>query len=480
MIIDLDTRQLRAGFEGESAPQCVIPFTPLGATRVGDYRQWLPSYKSPEISLEDSVSGYELWRNDLGHGPEDAFDIGLLEDKLERVVREAYNTYLLTDAGTARLVLVLPSLMPHPVLSAVLSVLFGRWKFPTIALMPRPTVCLAAAGLRSGMVVDIGWQETSITSVYEYRELKTSQSVRGMKMLTMQIGKLLEDLAKQHSVEDGQSLQTDLPFVEDFTFRMARCVSKPDPAGDGLELLSLHEPQTISLDWPTETSSKNISFPSSDLTDVVESCLLGNHEHMQPDDEELPLGQLLYNSLLQLSLDVRAICMSRLIFVGKGASIPGLRQRIISSLESTIQLYSWTPIRGSHIAKQRRTPTSIAQFSSTQADARHDTMLSSDNPIEEMVQKQRNKENAQQGVPIQDQIRVLESLGAWAGASLLTSLKVRGVVEIERNKFLEHGMAGASREMEVSVVPQQRTASHGSTTATKAGERSSWTLGSWG
>jgi len=72
-------------------------------------------------------------------------------------------------------------------------------------------------------------------------------------------------------------------------------------------------------------------------------------------------------------------------------------------------------------------------------------------------------------------VRGVESLGAWAGASLVAQLRIRGIVEIEREKFLQHGLQGASREKEVSVVPQRQNVGPGM----KAGDRGSWTLGVW-
>ena len=76
-------------------------------------------------------------------------------------------------------------------------------------------------------------------------------------------------------------------------------------------------------------------------------------------------------------------------------------------------------------------------------------------------------------------LRQIETLGPWAGASLVASLKVRGVVEIEREKFLQHGIAGASRESDINVTSDRRPG-FGSGVSRSGGERSSWTLGEWG
>ncbi|KAJ6166943.1 hypothetical protein N7470_002390 [Penicillium chermesinum] len=109
IIFELGARWLRAGFEGNSSPTCVIGFGPEGSRRAGDYRGWIEGNAGTRplpapLNAEDWVRDYELWRLDLRQ-----IDLGLVEDKIERVFRETYNQYLLTDAGASRLVLVLPS-----------------------------------------------------------------------------------------------------------------------------------------------------------------------------------------------------------------------------------------------------------------------------------------------------------------------------------------------------------------------------------
>ena len=84
------------------------------------------------------------------------FHIGLMDDKFEQAVQEAYNKFLLTDAGSARLFLVLPSVLPHPILSSLLTTFFNPWNYPSITLLPAPAVAAVAAGLRSALIVDIG------------------------------------------------------------------------------------------------------------------------------------------------------------------------------------------------------------------------------------------------------------------------------------------------------------------------------------
>jgi actin-related protein len=330
--------------------------------------------------------------------------------------------------------------------------------------------------------------------------MKASRSIRGMKTLTLRVGRMLESIAEKQVVAHGEALQIDLPFVEDFVHRMARCESQATTPTNEKSASRLEESPIVTLDWPTDSSSVDVSFPLSTVTEVVDQCFLPSGSELQPDDEELPLPELLYNALLHLPPDVRAICMARITFVGAGSTIPNLRQAVVTNLEAIIASHGWTPVRGTHVAKRRQNLTLTVQNRSRRlVQEAHDNngVASISQPqndmtptraegstFEDKLQKQLTKDSSQQSAPqtVQGQIRCVESLGAWAGASLLTSLKVKAVVEIERTRFLESGMAGATRDRETDTVTTGQRASSGGAGAVgggKAGERTSWTLGGW-
>jgi hypothetical protein len=284
IIVELGSRYLRAGFEGDSGPQCVIPFNKESSRRVGDFRAYAPDYRPNPASFEAWAKENELWRNDLGD-----VDLGLVEDKLERTIREVYNKYLLVDAGKARLVLVLPSLFPHPLLERVLTLLFDRWNYSTIALLPSPTMSAAAAGLRSGLVVDVGWEEIIATPIYEYRELRVARTSRGMKLLIEKATIALTDFARKDTkLEKGLPLDHD--FVEEVVMRIATCEPETTEFSPAAQLsaqtatLSMSEAAqsqepttgvpTTTLEWPIGTSSKRANLPLSLIQTCIHTTLL--------------------------------------------------------------------------------------------------------------------------------------------------------------------------------------------------------------
>jgi actin-related protein len=471
IIFQLTPRSLCAGFEGESGPQCVLTFGPDQSRRVGDYRTCLPGYERTHVKIADAAKSNELWRSDLSD-----VDLGLLEDKLERAVRECYNKYLLTEAGTARLVMVLPSVVPLPVISSVLMTLFERWRYPSITLLPAPTMCAVSAGVRSALVVDVDWEEVIVTPVADYREYTAARSTRAMKHLILAMSEKMQSLASKEG-QDGASLRQDFDFVEDFVARVAFCSPSKDPLSTPKDIqgLSLNDSSTSTVDWPTHGSTHTVSIPASEISQVLGDCFFAQSSNTYNDDQETPLDELIFRSLLQLPPDLRGICMSRIIFTGPGSSIPGLKDRALAQVNALITKHGWTAIRGQHVKKPRHGLVEIAQGRTAPADAIHNVIIPVEGDFAEAkLMKQRNKEPqpGPQGV-----LRCIESLGAWAGASLVTSLKVKSVVDIERERFLSHGIAGATRDGEASVVPQ-RMSSHG--LGAKGAEKTSFTLGGWG
>jgi Actin len=468
VIFELTPRQILAGFEGESSPQCIVNFSPENAGRMGDYNSWLPGYTKVGTNLVDEATKHELWLNDVKD-----VDLGLLEDRIERAVREVYNKHLLVDAGTARLVLVLPSIVPLPVLPSLLTILFERWKYSTIALLPRSPLCAISAGVRSALVVDIGWEETIVTPVYEYRELPTHRTIRAMKTLILKTGEKLEMLSKQHPLGGGESLRLDFDFVEDFVSRAAICGREEKKPDQSMATIPEDEPEesvsTLLIEWPSQSTTHGIHVGQSEISNTVYSCFFGDHEDRYQDDQERPLSDIVFRCLVGLPPDVRATCMARIIFTGTGAAVSGLKETTLQELKSIIEVHGWSSVRGKH------SKTKVRPVGPT--DARHNVPLplSEKNDVEEHLRKLNVRDPS---FDISGTIRCIDSLGPWAGASLLTSLKVKSVVEIERERFLSHGLSGATKDLDLGLA-SQRMSTFGAG-GIKGGEQSSWTLGTWG
>lgn len=510
LVFEFGARHFSAGFAGESSPRCRLTFGPEDSRRVGDYRRWLPGFEERQIRKRRGYEwgeDHELWRMDMRE-----LDLGLVEDKIERAVREAYTKYLLLDSKSRRVVILSPSTMPHPLLSCILNTLFLNFNNPTITLMPIPLVCMAAAGCRSGLVVDIGWGETLVTGLYEYREIHQARTTRAMKAVTRDMAKLIH-LYSQSSDPDISLIIRDDAFdasiddlfehAEEATTRMAWCKShdaSPHNVAASLEKAcnfgSGDEPKDKNTDDLTE-EDPIISFPCappshehlrirfSHFALPVETALFAHSKTTYDiDDDDQSLHILIYKALSRLAPDVRSLCMSRIIITGGGSRIPGLKSRLLAEVSALIRTRNWETVHGKaadehrkRLNETRNKQRAASQTLPTSAQLQPSTAPHPPDPI---ADKLRRDQDAQVAHPIVSSIvRGVETLGVWAGGSLLASLKIKSVVEIDRDAFLQHGITGARRDVEASVVAPQRQGAGSGIARTAAGDRTVWTLGTW-
>ncbi|KAK3387455.1 hypothetical protein B0H63DRAFT_470049 [Podospora didyma] len=517
LVIEFGIRKVQVGFAGDATPRGTEWFGPEEQRRVGDFRAWRPDYHR---NWKHAASGkpwgrdHELWQADVR-----GQDLGLVSDKIERALRDAFTRYLLIDSRPRKMVCVLPSGLPVPLLSTALDGLFNRFQAPTVSLLSSSIAVAVAAGVRSALVVDLGWTETVVTSVYEYREVHCSRTIRGGRMLVEQTHKLLakqlDPTKKEPDAGDdshkGQEYALSFEECDEVTNRLVWC--KPCHAApisrdtaEGLPTVQEQdESESRGHAFSRKTSTAKISLKSTSrpvtldlpydlLTEPCENTFFDSRYSPSTfDDHELPVHLLVYRSLLQLPMDVRANCMSRIIFTGSCANVLGLRGRIFDEVSRIVRERGWDPVQGKAAEQTRSNPklkrgtrqgissptgvTPQPGGGQEQDGVWHDAANTTPeiDPYEEKLKKGSNKKPP----PVQGEMRALESLGAWSGASLISYLKTPAIATIDRDHWLQHGAAGASKASDVDPKTQQRQ-SLGAGGLMRGASAASWTLGVWG
>jgi hypothetical protein len=239
---------------------------------------------------------------------------------------------------------------------------------------------------------------------------------------------------------------------------------------------------------------KTIQLPFSRLAEPSETAFFAAGRLPQDlDDEELPLHLLVYRSLLQLPVDIRSMCMSRIIFVGGGSNLLGLKARILDEVSALIERRGWDPVQGRAVEQFRNNPKLPQSRSKQTINGPIEVLPEPDgsskpkkpiaalaaqeyDPIEEGLRREASKGTK----PVeQGYLRAVESLGAWSGGSLISQLKIPAISIVDREQWLQHGAAGASRRSEDSMATQRQSMGP-SAFKSAGGDRSSWTLGLWG
>lgn len=543
IVIEIGCRYVKVGFAGDAGPKAVVNFGPEEQRRAGDFRRWQPGYDKAwreRIHGKKWGDAHELWKLDLRD-----VDLGLVGDKIERAVRDAYTKFLLIDSRPRKVTLALPSILPSPLLSTILDTMFTNFQSPNISLHATPALTTVAAGLRAAMIVDIGWSETIVTGIYEFREVSSHRSIRATKLLGQAMRRLLAEsfdpkILMQESSDDQENvaLEEFISFeeCEEIVNRMAWCkptrnfVPKPAPERSlapleeeaelqtGMRSLNITEvPDSndiATIPLKSTLPPRKLRIPFSQLAQPCEEALLATHVPTpELDDEELPIHLLLYQALLRLPVDLRSVCMSRIVFVGGGASIIGLKARILEELNTLVEERGWDPVQGKAVSqfrsnpkltrrRQSQTPTSPTSPIETPSSPPLSSPSSPSSSISPTTPRPPTLIPAAHQSPEPDSIaatihaksdkftipeekgfiRAIESLGAWSGASLLSQLKIPAVSSIDREAWMQHGLSGANRNAEVSVAAGAGNRGSMGPGAFKGGvgEKGSWTLGLWG
>ncbi|KAI5862259.1 actin-like ATPase domain-containing protein [Durotheca rogersii] len=531
IVIELGSRRLRLGFAGDPAPKRIVSFCPEQQRRAGDFRDWDVGYQNEwrkRAAGKPWGSDHELWQLDVR-----GQDLALVGDKLERELRDAFTKYLLIDSRPRRVTLVLPPTIPIPLISSVLDTLFNRFQAPSVSLLSSPVMAAMAAGMRAALVIDLGWHETTVTAVYEFREVQTWRTIRAGKLLVEETYEFLTNAidgrptaGRGERTEDKlDSSALSFEECEDFATRMLWCKrTSREPIQQPVEgLPTLHEQDESETTAPPEDGSltkitltscippKTVEIPFAELAEPCEAVFF--ETRLSPscfDDHEIPVHLLAYRALLQLPLDVRAVCMSRIIFTGGCSNIIGLRGRIFDEVSLLAKERGWDPVRGKGAdqykanPKLRRNssrqssegpvpvpaapdvPATVPAENSSSSNAEGGEAAAAVNPahappeadhVEELIKKDKNYKPLVQGA-----LRVLDSLGPWCGASLAAQLKIPALATVDRELWLHQGVHGACRPSEVDVKAQQRQSVGGGSLIRGQGSQAivNWTLGVWG
>nr|POF17475.1 actin-related protein 10 [Quercus suber] len=450
IVYELGARHLAAGFSGESRPRCVVRWAPDMSRRVGDYRAFVDPQASrlSEAGSENWGGEYEFYHIDIR-----TLDAGLVEDKLERTVRNVHTDYLQLDSKPRKAILVMPSLLPTPIVEVMLRVLFNHYaQPPAVTLMTSPMLACVGAGQRDALVVEIGWYETVVSAIGEYKEVRQRRSVRAGKSLTREMARTLEDETRNAKQLDHVHVQFGI--AEDLTERIAWCSSNPPSQDDSARNSAICVPVTESL---------TIDLPFHKLSIPAETVFFHSQPDMQ-DEHDLPLPALAHRVLLDLPLDLRSSVISRIVITGGASQIPGLKHRFLQELSALCSARGWDPVHSygkatgqrERILQERNANATVRSHAETLGDpplvikkatqdhVPHSERLHDDitDPTsmkaENRVMEGKHDPRLARGV-----VRGVETVGAWSAASLLARLRVKGAHEIEREDFLKHGIKDA-------------------------------------
>ncbi|WOO78512.1 Actin-related protein 10 [Vanrija pseudolonga] len=161
VVIDPGSRVWKVGISGEADPRAVFWATDEG-DRAGAAEAW-------DLDLS-AVAGARGNRTEARR---------MVAARIERRLREAFHKHLLVDAKARKVVIVENTFLPTYVKEEIASALFDNLKSPSVSFTPATLLTLGACGRITGLVVDIGWLETTVFCSRPLNHLARSSPIAG-------------------------------------------------------------------------------------------------------------------------------------------------------------------------------------------------------------------------------------------------------------------------------------------------------------
>ncbi|KAK9236908.1 hypothetical protein V1525DRAFT_378498 [Lipomyces kononenkoae] len=336
LILDIGARGIRAGIAGAERPICEIPIAPDRNGRIQNHVLW-------DLDMRNTKM-------------EDVHDI------LQAILRDVYYKYLLLDGKSRKVVILENPMMSVQLKKLIAFVLFNYFQSISVTYMLSPVCSMLAAGARTALVVDIGWHETTVTPIYDYKPILSAVQS------TTRAGKRLHDIVSG-ILNEFTSVPPSFDEVEQFIGRAMYCSNI-----DTTTSSSSQQAFAVTL------SGNTYYIPSSETRcSPLVQCFVRRAEDNMDDIECFPIPDLVASCLSRLGIDTRASMLSRIVFVGGCSNIPGLKLRLLEEVRNCLV--------SSSSGKDVEPPKNFRPWTITD----------------------------------RSRIKAITSLGAWSGASLYVS-----------------------------------------------------------
>ncbi|KWU45051.1 actin-like ATPase domain-containing protein, partial [Rhodotorula sp. JG-1b] len=313
VVLDIGSSFIKAGFSGEPAPRECRRMTGTDA----DGELW---------GLEKSEPTEEEWL--------------VREYRLRRVIRSIWFENLLIDPRTRKIIVVENPLLSTRIKEMIARVLFDNLQVPSLSFASAPVLALMAAGRLSGLVVDVGHLETTVTPVFHSRPLfpsLTTSPIAGRR-LNRRLRALL--LAFASYIAPPSSLTSTTParvaslpreiltddLVEQIKTRLCFVGGEALPADEAqaASALSSASGHSGGRGW--------IQVPGWVRERAAEVLWEDEGDH-----DARGLADVVLECLLRLPIDLRKPMATSILVTGGTAAMPGFFPRFKSALAARLE-----------------------------------------------------------------------------------------------------------------------------------------------
>lgn len=311
VIIQIGARFIRVGFAGDATP---ILRTPTNAYDLSDsqlnnnieFKHALP--EKDHIQKQDGLENNYLWTYDLTE-----FNAAKLECLLERIIYDIYQRNLLVDAKKCKVLVLEPPLFPIPLKKIIAKVFLFHIHAQSLRFYPEPVLSCVSAGSSSGLVIDLGWNQTTVTPIFDlrmmYKDIKVS----------CKAGRQLHEYVRDKLQEFESWAEVDsFSMTEKLICDTFYCRTKASLRTDAKEF-----------------EFENIIIPNSIRYELLERFMF-EPEDSDLDNENHQLVPMITTTLRNLPIDLRSELSTKIIITGGLSNMPGLKTRILEEVEQSL------------------------------------------------------------------------------------------------------------------------------------------------
>ena len=252
-----------------------------------------------------------------------------LLEELTTFLHAIYFRYLLVNPKDRRVVVCEDFAQTDLFRNCLSKVLFKQFSVIGLLLTPALPLALVPLGTPTGLVINIGYKDSSVICVYEGMVIiKSYKSIEvGTYAHLMAIEKMIKDSGKVTVKGETKKFidaygQFKISQLEDIRARTCFCGERPTE----LEDKSFSKSGTT-----TKSRAVDMNYPLSDGHNLIVAGSVRERSVevlYDGDGDDNSLGTIVLDSLQQCPIDCRTELASKIIVIGGGCMLPGFTYRL--------------------------------------------------------------------------------------------------------------------------------------------------------
>lgn len=307
IVFEIGAAYTRCGLAGEAGPRCIVP-----------------------SQVKNKVTGKveKLW---------DFETVDQLYENLKDFLFNLYFRHLLVNAKDRRVVICESILCPSAFRDTLAKVLFKHFEASSVLFAVGQVNCLLGLGTHTGLVVDVGYNETVVLPVYEgIPVLKALQCVPlGGKSIHKRIESQLKETGKITTGSKEEEPLSTVPdclneeILEDIKVRCC-FVTKLERASQ-IHKVTLHGEDQSKLPSPPP----GVKYPLDGNRLLLVNGDVREHSCevlFEQDNEQQSISTIILDAIINAPIDMRRDLAENIVIIGGTSMLPGLHHRLCVEL----------------------------------------------------------------------------------------------------------------------------------------------------